>query len=255
MIGAVHKYYRKISENVDNIKNSINIASLLIKSQEVDLKIKDIENDNNENLTLIQTKINDIENINTKVTNNYNITQINKKNIDFKTGIIDNQITAINSTLNNLKSKYSIENFFIYNIEIENNYKLSKDIPRFSIFNYNLIDEFRKDDILEINCRLLYQYTNYNNIGFLIHIFKLYDSAGTMFYEYKSLLTNSGDNRQNNLKQSDIFYVKLDKDFDIIKIELILSIIDNVTNIVDCKLYNTYNSNFLCIKYIKKNYI
>ena len=116
MIGAVHKYYRKISENVDNIKNSIDIVSLLIKSQEVDLKIKDIENDNNENLTLIQTKINDIENINTKVTNNYNITQINKKNIDFKTGIIDNQITAINSTLNNLKSKYSIENFFIYNI-------------------------------------------------------------------------------------------------------------------------------------------
>ena len=255
MIGAVHKYHRKISENVDNIKNSIDIASLLIKSQEVDLKIKDIENDNNENLTLIQTKINDIENINTKVTNNYNITQINKKNIDFKTGIIDNQITAINSTLNNLKTKYSIENFFIYNIEIENNYKLSKDIPRFSIFNYNLIDEFRKDDILEINCRLLYQYTNYNNIGFLIHIFKLYDSAGTMFYEYKSLLTNSGDNRKNDLKQSDIFYVKLDDDFDIIKIELILSIIDNVTNIVDCKLYNTYNSNFLCIKYIKKNYI
>ena len=25
------------------------------------------------------------------------------------------------------------------------------------------------------------------------------------------------------------------------------------TNIIDCKLYNTYNSNFLCIKHIKKN--
>ena len=106
---------------------------------------------------------------------------------------------------------------------------------------------------LEINCRLLYQYTNYNNIGFLLHIFKLYDGAGTMFYEYKSLLTNAGDNRKNDLKQSDIFYVKLDDDYGVIKIELILSIIDNVTNIVDCKLYNTYNSNFLCIKHIKKN--
>ena len=123
-MSAVHKYYRKISENVDNIKNSIDITSLLIKSQEFDLKIKDIENNNNENLKLIQTKIDNIENdnlnINTRVTNNYNITQINNKNIDFKTGIIDNQITAINSTLNNLKSKYSIENFFIYNIETEN---------------------------------------------------------------------------------------------------------------------------------------
>ena len=118
MIGAVHKYYRKISENVDDIKNSIDIASLLIKSQEVDLKIKDIENNNNENLELINSNEsrldnieNDIVNINTKVANIYNISQINNKNIDFKTGIIDNQITAINSTLNNLKTKYSIENF------------------------------------------------------------------------------------------------------------------------------------------------
>ena len=150
-------------------------------------------------------------------------------------------------------SKYSIENFFIYNIEIENSYNLSKDTPRFSIFNYNLTDEFRKDNILEINCRLLYQYTNYNNIGFSLYIFKLYDSAGAMFYEYKSLLTNAGDNRKNDLKQNDIFYVKLNDDYSVIKFELILSIIDNVTNTIDCKLYNTYNSNFLCIKHIKKN--
>ena len=255
MIGAVNKYYRKISENVDNIKNSIDIASLLIKSQEVDLKIKDIENDNNENLTLIQTKINDIENINTKVTNNYNITQINKKNIDFKTGIIDNQITAINSTLNNLKSKYSIENFFIYNIEIENTYSFNTDNPKFSIFNYDLVDDFKKDSILEVNARLLYDYNSYNNIGKLIHNYKLYDSENTLFYEYKSLKTNAGDNLKDDLSQIDLFYVKLDKDYIKIKIELILAMKERITGTVICKLYNTFNSNFLCIKYIKKNYI
>ena len=254
MIGAVHKYYRKISENVDNIKNSIDIASLLIKSQEVDLKIKDIENDNNENLTLIQTKINDIENINTKVTNNYNITQINKKNINFKTGIIDNQITAINSSLNNLKSKYSIENFFIYNIEIENTYSFNTDNPKFSIFNYDLVDDFKKDSILEVNTRLLYDYTGYNNIGKLIHNYKLYDSENTLFYEYKSLKTNAGDNLKDDLSQIDLFYVKLNKDYIKIKIELILAMKEGITGTVICKLYNTFNSNFLCIKYIKKNY-
>ena len=254
-MSAVHKYYRKISENVDNIKNSIDITSLLIKSQEVDLKIKDIENDNNENLTLIQTKINDIENINTKVTNNYNITQINKKNINFKTGIIDNQITAINSTLNNLKSKYSIENFFIYNIEIENTYSFNTDNPKFSIFNYDLVDDFRKDSILEVNTRLLYDYTGYNNIGKLIHNYKLYDSENTLFYEYKSLKTNAGDNLKDDLSQIDLFYVKLNKDYIKIKIELILAMKEGITGSVICKLYNTFNSNFLCVKYIKKNYI
>ena len=167
----------------------------------------------------------------------------------FQTDTINSNIDEIKSILYNIdlssNNKYSIENFFIYNIEIENSYKLSKDTQRFRIFNYDLINEFRKDNILEINCRLLYQYTNYNNIGFLLHIFKLYDGAGMMFYEYKSLLTNAGDNRKNDLKQNDILYVKLNDDYGVIKFELILSIID-------CKLYNTYNSNFYVLNIKRK---
>ena len=251
-------YYRKpINKTVDDVKLKMQIGALTVKITENINKIndllevdKDIKND-------IADNSNSIENIKKDITNNFNRISINEKNIKFQTDTINSNIDEIKSTLGNLdltsNNKYSIENFFIYNIEIENSYKLSKDTPRFSIFNYNLIDEFRKHNILEINCRLLYQYTNYNNIGFLLHIFKLYDGAGTMFYECKSLLINTGDNRKNDVKQSDIFYVKLDDDFGVIKIELILSIIDNVTNIVDCKLYNTYNSNFLCIKHIKKN--
>ena len=59
--------------------------------------------------------------------------------------------------------------------------------------------------------------------------------------------------RLNDIKQNDVFYVKLDDDYDVIKIELILSLIDSVNNAtVDCKIYNAYNSNFLSIKYYKK---
>ena len=82
-------------------------------------------------------------------------------------------------------------------------------------------DDFKKDSVLEIDCRLLYQYTNYNNIGLLQHIFKLYDDTDNMFYDYKSLKTNAGDNRRNDVKQNDVFYVKLNDDYKIIKIELI----------------------------------
>ena len=73
-----------------------------------------------------------------------------------------------------------------------------------------------------------------------------------MFYDYKSLKTNASDNRRNDVNQNDMFYVKLDDDYDVIKIELILSLIDNVTNTVDCKIYNAYDSNFLCIKHYEK---
>ena len=253
MTSVVDKYYRKISENIDNIKMKFDISALLVKSKEHDSKIDTNKNNISENLTLIQTKIDNIEDINTKVTNNYNITQINKKNIDFKTGIIDNQINTINSTLNDLKSKYSIENFFIYNIEIENTYSFNTDNPKFSIFNYDLVDNFKKDSILEINARLLYDYNSYNNIGKLIHNYKLYDSENVLFYEFKSLKSNAGDNLKDDLSQIDLFYVKLNKDYIKIKIELILAMKEGITGSVICKLYNTFNSNFLCIKYIKKN--
>ena len=47
----------------------------------------------------------------------------------------------------------------------------------------------------------------------------------------------------------------LNDDYKIIKIELILSLINGVNNTVDCKIYNTYKSNFLSIKYYKKIFL
>ena len=106
-MSAVHKYYRKISENVDNIKNSIDIASLLVKSQEVDSKIennelyigsnfsliKDYKDDISDNLSLINTN-------KSNITNNYNISQINKKKSEFNTSLIHNNKNNISNNYN-----------------------------------------------------------------------------------------------------------------------------------------------------------
>ena len=54
------------------------------------------------------------------------------------------------------------------------------------------------------------------------------------------------------MTQIDLFYVKLNNDYYTIKIELILSLLDDVTKSVTCKLYNSLKSNFLCIKHYKK---
>ena len=226
----VDRYWRKIESVENDIENSMQISSILLKLKGYDEKLGDL------------SKIGNNEN---NISSNLEKININETNID-----------EINENLSNIdfisNNKYSIENFFIYNIEIENSYKINEDKPSFSIFKYNLEDDFKKDSMLEIDCRLLCQYTNYNNIGLLQHIFKLYDDTDNMFYYYKSLKTNAGDNRRNDVKQNDVFYVKLNDDYKIIKIELILSLIDDVNNTVDCKIYNTYNSNFLSIKYYKK---
>ena len=98
--------------------------------------------------------------MNESITNNFYRISINEKSIKFKTDTINSNIDEIKSTLDNLdlssNNKYSIENFFIYNIETENSYKLSEDTPKVSIFNYDLVNEFRKDNILEVNCRLFF---------------------------------------------------------------------------------------------------
>ena len=148
---------------------------------------------------------------------------------------------------------YSIQKFFIYDIDVENDYTLNKDNSKFVIFTYTLEDDFKGDSVLEINCKLLYDYTSYNNIGSLMHVFRLYDENNVLIHEYKNLKCNSGDNVSDLLNHADLFYVKLNNDFDIIKIELILSILDAVTKSVSCKLYNSLSSNFLCIKNITKN--
>ena len=165
----VDRYWKKIESVENDIENSMQISSILLKLKGYDEKLGDLskmdtnKNDISSNLGKIDTNKSDISS---------NLTKIG-----------DNKINI----LSNSNNKYSIENFFIYNIEIENSYKINKDKPNFSIFKYTLEDDFKKDSTLEIHCRLLYQYTNYNNIGLLQHIFKLYDSADTMFYDYKSL--------------------------------------------------------------------
>ena len=227
-------YYRKpINKVINDTKLKIQLGILTLKLSENNNKIddligvdKNIKKDVSSNLSKIDTNTSNIDEI-----------KSNLSNIDFDSG-----------------NKYSIENFFIYNIEIENSYNLNKDKTSFSIFKYTLEDDFKKDSILEIDCRLLYRYNNYNHIGLLQHIFKLYNDNDNMFYDYKSLKTNAGDNVRNDIKQNDFFYVKLNDDYKIIKIELILSLINNVSNTttVDCRLYNTYKSNFLNIKYYKK---
>ena len=212
-------YYRKpINKVVDDVKLKIQLGALTLKISENNNKIddligvdKDIKKDIISNTSKIDACIKAINLINTNTSNNSNDISNNLTKINEIKADLDN----IDFNSNN---KYSIENFFIYNIEIENNYTLSKDNPNFSIFKYTIEDNLKKDSISEIDCRLLYRYIRYNDIGFLQHIFKLYDSVDTMFYDYNSLLTNAGDNKSNDLKQNYVFYVKLDDDYDVIKI-------------------------------------
>ena len=279
------KYYRGLKSTIDNVKNKLQLASMTLKINENKNSISGIKNDISE-INNFSDKINDnetnisdnLEQINTNTSSiSTNSEQINTNTSSISTNLgrintntssistylgkintNKSDIDEINSNLSNIDfnsgNKYSIENFFIYNIEIEKSYNLNKDKISFTIFKYDLEDNFKKDSILEIDCRLLYRYDNYNHIGYVHHIFKLYDNNDNMIYDYKSLITNSGDNTRNDIKQNDFFYMKLNNDYKIIKIELLISLINDISNntVVNFRLYNSYKSNFINIKYYKK---
>ena len=268
----VDRYYRKIEDVENDIENALQISSILLKLKghdekleglsKIDANTSSISTNSGQistNTGAISTNSAQISTNTSSISTNSKQISTNSRAISTNTGQIstnENNIDKINENLSNIDfnsgNKHSIENFFLYNIEIENSYKINEDKRSFSIFKYTLEDDFKKDSILEIDCRLLYQYHNYNHIGLLQHFFKLYDDIDNMFYDYKSLITNSGDNRRNDVKQNDVFHVKLNDDYKIIKIELILSLIDSVNNAtIECKLYNTYNSNFVGIRYYR----
>ena len=251
------KYYRGLRNILNDVKFKLQLASMDLKINENKNNISGIKNDIFE-INIFSDKINDNS---SDISSNLGKINDNSSSISNNSGKIDSNtlnITEIKDDLSNIDfnsgNKFSIEKFFMYNIEIDNSYNLNKDETSFSIFKYTLKDEFKKNSILEINCRLLYRYNNYNHIGWLNHIFKLYDNNDNIIYEYKCLITNSGDNLKNDIKQNDLFYFKLNENYENIKIELILSLINdaNDTTRVICKLYNSYKSNFLNIKYYKK---
>ena len=106
----VDRYWQKIESVENNIEKSIQIESILLKLKGYDEKLGDLlkigNNENNISSNLGKININE-----TNISSNLGKINTNKNNIDE----INENLSNIDFNSNN---KYSIENFFIYNIEI-----------------------------------------------------------------------------------------------------------------------------------------
>ena len=211
----VDRYWRKI----EDVENSMQISSILLKLKGYDEKLGDL------------SKIN-----------------TNENNISSNLGKINN----IENDLVDFRINYSIQNLFIYNIDIEKEITLDKDNSEYTIFSYNIEDDFKSNSYLEINCNILYDYTSYDHIGRLNHIFKFYDENNTLFHEIKFLKTNAGDKLKDNLYQNDLFYVRINDNYSIINIELILGFLHIPNNAIKFNIIDPLKTNYLCIKHYKR---
>ena len=77
MTSVIDKYYRRIIQNIDNVRMKFDISALLVKSKENDSKIETDKNNISENLTLINSKSDIIEANKNNISEN--LTLINTK--------------------------------------------------------------------------------------------------------------------------------------------------------------------------------
>ena len=237
-------YYRKTIDNTaNNVKLKMQMGALTLKLSENNGNISS-------NLSKINTNTSDIS-------NNYNISQINKKKSEFNTSLIDtnrDNIASNLTTLNNidndlvsLRGRINTHQNDIQNINSninaieENNIKIydevfndTYDIENKS-FNFNenthsyqlfekVIENNMVSGELIINAVINYKYDNLkNDLNRLTHLYQFYDDKDELFYsitlDNHDFSTSNFD--KNILDISDNFCFNIDnKD----KIKIVLSL-------------------------------
>ena len=249
-----------INTNITNISNNINQIKTNTRSCNL------IIDQSNENKNLINANITNINNLNIisqnntqKNENNLNLINTNITNISNNKEKIDNNIDQINENKNLInefileKPNYSINNFYIFKIDKQENYSINTTNPSFNIFSYNLEGNLNTNDIIIINCSLLYDYKSYSQIASLYHYFKFYDKDNLLIYEFKNLSCSADDDLLESLLHQDNFYVQLENSYDQIKVELYLNLVEGINSTITVSLINNFSSNYVCFKHYSKN--
>ena len=221
MTSVVDKYYRQISENIDNIKFHFNISSLLVKSKEHDSKIDKNETDISSNLSKIDKNETDISSNLSKIDKNETDISSNLSKIDKN----ETDISKINNDLLDLKDGYKLKDIIVFNMTNTNSQAVNKSNPIFIIFNDSIISFIKKDSFLQINTsvRMLFL-LHYINIGYFDIILKIHDDKNQLISSTKLPLIGM-ISKQAIL--SNICYVKLTKDYNSINLQLSIQLQEN----------------------------
>ena len=258
MTSVVDKYYRKISENIDNIKMKFDISSLLVKSKEHDSKIDTNVSDISDNTLLINTNKNNISDntslIDTNknnISDNTSLINTNKNNISSNSNLINtnkNDITKINNDLTNLKDGYQLKDIIVFNITNTNSEAVSKNNPSFVIFTDSINSFIKKDSFLQINTSIRTLFLlHYINIGYFDIILKIYNNTNQLISLKKLPLIGM---ISKHAILSNICYIKLENDYNNIKLELSIQIQENQNRSEIVKILDY--DNFVYVKIYEK---
>ena len=163
----------------------------------------------------------------TDITNNYNISQLNKKKTEFNTSLIDNNTKNIKSIKDDIENYYKLKDNIIFDIEKTN---VSENIYinslKFVIIQSNLNNNFEKDSHLEFNSSILIFFNkNYFNIGFFHLLLEYFNDENILFDSIKLPLAGGSVIKFCNVTNSCI--IKIPDNFDKIYFKSSIKLNDN----------------------------
>ena len=130
MTSVVDKYYRKIIQNIDNVRMKFDISSLLVKSEEHDSKIDTNKSNISSNLELLNDN-------KTNISNKFNENDKKIKLLDEKVSVNNTLIGNNFSSLLPLKSNYIINNMWLFNLD-NKDINLIYNIQKFLVYKNKL---------------------------------------------------------------------------------------------------------------------
>ena len=178
----------------------------------------------------------------------------NIKSINSDLSNIENDIDAINS--NNYtpvsNSKYSIENIFLFNITFIKDLTFLSDTEELLVYQNIIKDEFKKDNIIEINKSFLYKYDNIKNVYYILkERFEFLNENDNILDTFYFNALSKGFIYYNFHIFKNSYYYKIRNDVSNIKFRVYLERINkNNNSIIDMQLTDEYQSNFICFKYL-----
>ena len=222
------RYWRKIEDVENDIKNAMQISSILLKLNEYDNNLGKIDT-NEGNISSNLTKINDNEN---SISNNL--------------GKIDNISEFI------LKSDKDFEK--IYNIEAQT-FKFNKENNFFTIFEKEIEHDFIKNSLLFVKNNIYYKYDDLaDDYHRCQHEYNIYDDKNNLIHKYLFNKDTYYDENSNILNTTEEFCIYFKKNYNRIKIVLELHR-HNRHGFGNINLEIDNNNNYVKLDYIEKGFL
>ena len=110
MTSVVDKYYRRIIQNIDNVRMKLDISTLLVKSKEHDSKIDTNESNISDNKSKIDTNESNISSNLNLINDNKSLIDTNTNNISSNLNLINDNKSLIDTNTNNISSNLNLIN-------------------------------------------------------------------------------------------------------------------------------------------------